>query len=615
LKKLSTIIITVFAFFLLTGMFSYCEPEAKKKPEIKNTFSYKDFETVVQVVDKYYIDKNINKNRAYTDAAVFTLLSMPHPLYLLPESYFKERAKYEDPDDIFPAKSTFKLSPSDKYLIMDPDYDQVEEIRKKKMKKTENKKLSDDEVKKLIEKDKLRKSVLAAKWEETRFSKKDFDKVLSFVQENFEKYKEPAMEKPILDGDLTLDEESEESSREFTIHDIYLAAANGYLSSLDPHSNVFLREAWEESMAKINDSSFEGIGAILSGGGTRDVVIENPLEGSPALMAGLRSGDVILAVDKKVIANLSLDKVVKRIKGKKGTEVVLTIKRKGMTGTLDISIIRDTIQIKNLTYRVLKEEPNIGYIKLTGFIKAAPGEDPVVTQIKKAIQDMEKQAAISGTKLQGLILDLRNNSGGFLDLAIEIADLFLEKGKLIVSTKVPNRSPEEQFAQMNQFTDLPLIILQNARSASASEIVASAIQHHGRGLILGERSFGKATVQKLTELPGNSDFLLKITNSRYYSPSGQTIQVVGVTPDIELSEESDGGFPFRYREEDMWNHLPEIQGASSHKSRFNVSKLREIVKQKGQADKYIKEHSEDQIRPDYMLIRSLDYMKALIESK
>ncbi|MCC5814152.1 MAG: PDZ domain-containing protein, partial [Leptospira sp.] len=587
-----------------------------KRPEANNSFQYKDFESVVQAVDKFYIDKNINKNRAYKDAAIYTLISLPHSLYFYPEEYYKNRSKYEDEEEMIPAKSTFKISPSDKYLIMDPDYEKLDSMRKEKLKKQESKKLSDEEVKKIIEKDKIRKSVLSAQWEETRFTKKDFDKVMSYVQENLEKYKTPPIPQASqgLDVQVKPDEEEENEDKEYSINDAYLAAANGYLSSLDPHSNVFLKSTWEESMAKINDSSFEGIGAMLSGGGTREVVIENPLEGSPALKAGLRSGDKILAVDKKSIASLSLDKVVKRIKGKKGTEVILTISRKGETGTLDIPIIRDTITIKNLTYRVLKEDPYIGYIKLTGFIKSA-NEEPVERQIAKAIQNMEKEAKANGKPLKALILDLRNNSGGYLDLAIDIADLFLESKRLIVSTKVPNRSPEEANAKYAPVTNLPMVILQNARSASASEIVASAIQHHGRGLILGERSFGKATVQKLMDLPGNNDFVLKITNSRYYSPSGQTIQVVGVTPDIEVSEELEGNFPFRYREEDMWNHLPEIPDERKKKSAFNLTKIREHVKINGKADKYFKEHSDDQIRPDFMLIRSLDYVNAMLESK
>lgn len=330
-------------------------------------------------------------------------------------------------------------------------------------------------------------------------------------------------------------------------------------------------------MKKISDGSFEGIGAILSGGGSREVIVENPLEGSPALKAGIRSGDSIVAVDGKLIKNLSLDKVVKKIKGPKATKVVLTISRKGNTGKIDIEVVRDKITIKNVTYHLVKENPQIAYIKLTGFVKPGPGEAPVDTQIAEALSEMEKTAKENGKPLKALILDLRGNSGGFLNLAIDIADMFIEKG-LIVSTRTPSGRDKEEMARNKDITKLPLAILINSKSASASEIVASAIQHHGRGILLGERTFGKATVQTLEHLDSNPAYLLKITNARYYSPSGKTIQVVGVSPDIEVSEEQDGTFPFRYREEDMWNHLPLIPHEGVVKSRFNLNSIKDYVK-------------------------------------
>ncbi|MCZ8342352.1 MAG: S41 family peptidase [Leptospira sp.] len=599
----------ILSFALPVGFIS-CEPEAKKAPNRVTNFTYQDFENVIQAVDKYYIDKTINKNRAFTDAAVFSVLSLPHPLYIFPESYFNEREKYEDKEDLFPGKS-FKISPSDKFVLFDPDYTIVEKMQKEKLKKNENKKLSDEELKRLIEKEKLKKSVISAKWEEINFSKKEFDKVISYLRDNLDNYKTPVLKGLAeLDGELP---EEEEEKKEFTMEQVFLAAANGYLNSLDPHSNVFLKEIWEESMAKINDGSFEGIGAILSGGGTREVIVENPLEGSPAVKAGVRSGDTILAVDGKLIKSLSLDKVVKRIKGKKGTKVVLTLKRKGVSGNLDIEVIRDKITIKNVTYHLLKENPQVGYIKLTGFVKAQ-GEEPVDSQIVKGLRALEEEAKNNNKELKAIVLDLRNNSGGYLDLAIDIADMFIEKG-LIVSTKVPNRSPDEAYARMKDITNLPLVVLINAKSASASEIVASAIQHHGRGILMGERTFGKATVQKLMDLPGNSDYVLKITNSRYYSPSGKTIQVVGVSPDIEVSEEPDGSFPFRYREEDMWNHLPKIPYDGVVKSKFNIDAIKEHAKKNGKADSFLKSHANDAIKPDYMLIRSLDYIEGMLHAK
>lgn len=602
----------LFSFTLPAGFIS-CEREAKKAPKRDTDFTYRDFEQVVDSIDKYYIDKNINKNRAFTDAAVYSVMTLPHPLYLFPESYFAEREKYEDKDDMFPGRS-FKITPSDKFVLFDPDYVQVEKIQKEKIKKNENKKLSDDELKALIEKEKIRKSVIAARWEEINFTKKDFDRVIAYVKDNLDTYKVPVLKGlQELDGDLEVD--AEEEKKDFSMEQVFLAAANGYLNSLDPHSSVFLKEMWEESMAKISDGSFEGIGAILSGGGTRDVIVESPLEGSPAVRAGVRSGDIIVAVDNKLIKGQTLDKVVKKIKGKKATKVVLTIKRKGNTANLDIEVIRDKITIKNVTYHLLKENPQIGYIKLTGFVKA-PGEEPVDSQIVKGLRALEEEAKNNGKEMKALVLDLRNNSGGYLDLAVDIADMFIPKG-LIVSTKVPNRlSSDDQYASKEDITKLPLIVLINAKSASASEIVASAIQHHGRGLLLGERTFGKATVQRLIDpLPGNDDYVLKLTNSRYYAPSGKTIQVVGVSPDIELSEEADGGFPFRYREEDMWNHLPKIPHEGVVKSKFNIDAIKAYVKKNGKADSFLKQHANDAIKPDYMLVRAVDYIEGFINSK
>ncbi len=601
---------TLLSLALPAGFIS-CEPEAKKNPKNHKVFTYEDFESVVNTIDRNYIDKNINKNRAFTDAAGFAVLSLPHPLYLYPESYFNEREKYEDKQDLMPGK-TFKISPSDKFVLFDPDYDQVEKIQKEKLKKNENKKLSDEELKKLIEKEKLKKSIIAAKWEEVNFTKKDFDRVIAYVNDNLDKYKTPVL-KGLVELESEFGEEGEEK-KEFTMEQVFVSAANGYLNSLDPHSSVFLKDLWEESMAKISDGSFEGIGAVLSGGGSREVVVENPLEGSPALKAGIRSGDVILGVDGKSIKNQSLDKVVKKIKGEKNTKVVLTIRRKSNSGNIEIEVVRDKITIKNVSYHLLKENPQVGYIKLTGFVRT-DGEEPADSLIEKGLRSLEEEAKTNGKELKAVVLDLRNNAGGYLDLAVDIADMFIEKG-LIVSTRNPAvKGSDEQYAKEKDITNLPLVVLINARSASASEIVASAIQHHGRGLLLGERTFGKATVQKLSPLPGNSDYLLKFTNSRYYSPSGKTIQVVGVSPDIEVSEEADGTFPFRYREEDMWNHLPKIPYDGVVKSKFKIDAIKDYVKKNGKAEAFIKQHANDAIKPDYMLVRSVDYIEGMLNAK
>ncbi|TGN04180.1 S41 family peptidase [Leptospira dzoumogneensis] len=601
MKSLRSFSLSFLSVILCTSIF-FCQPSSGNSKTTAD-FTLKDFDSVVKTVEGNYIDKNIDKNRAYKDAAVFALLSLPHGLYLYPESYFTDREKYEESDDIFPGKS-FKLSTEDKFVLFDPDYKEVEKIRDRKLKEESNKpKLSNDEVLKLVEREKVRKKVLTAKWEQTNFSKKDFDRILAYLEKNLQNYTTPPLKDPF-------GEEDPKEKEPFSIKDVYLAAANGYLSSLDPHSQVFLKAAWEESMAKIEDGSFEGIGAILSGGGNKEVIVENPLEGRPAVTAGVRAGDVILAVDGKSTKGMLLDKVVERIKGKKGSKVTLTIRRKGVAGTLAIDVIRDTIEIRNITSKLIDNHPYIGYIKLTGFVKSDPSVDKEFVQHFK---ELEKQSTSKGTKLKALVLDLRNNPGGYLDLAIDLADMFVTNG-LIVSVKSPNRSPEDSNAGKKDLTDLPVAVLINAKSASASEIVASALKHHGRGLILGERSFGKATVQKLQELRGNGAYYIKLTQSRYYAPSGNTIQVVGVKPDVDVSSEEDGSFPFHYREENMWNHLPELPSSAEEKSHFDVKKLEGWVKSNGQAEKFIQEHKNDPIKPDFQLIRSIDYVEALLNT-
>lgn len=580
---------------------SFCHSVKKSQKPV--TFSYQDFENVVAEVDESYIDKNINKNRAFTDATITALASLPHPLYIYPESFFKERDKYEEKDDIMPGK-TFKISPVDKYIIFDPDYEKIKELRKEKA-NDKNKKMDNEEVHRLIEKDKIRKSVLYAKWSEVNFNKKDFDRILSFVESNLQNYSKPV----VLDDRF----KSETDDKPFTMNNVYLSLANGYLNSLDPHTNVFAKEEWEESMAKIQDSSFEGIGAILSGGGTRDVIVENPLEDRPAVKAGIRAGDVIVAVDDKPVKGLMLDKVVEMIKGPKGSNVSLTIQRTGNKNYLNIKVSRDKIEIKNLSAHLIEGHDDIAYIKLSGFVKT-PDSPDVDAEIIQKLRELENEALQKKSRLKAVVLDLRNNAGGYLDLAVDIADFFIKKG-LIVSVKGSDQSPDDKYAKIKDISNLPMAVLVNARSASASEIVASAIKYHGRGLVLGERTFGKATVQKLMPLKSNSDYLIKITQSRYYSPSGDTIQVVGVKPDIEISAEEDGTFPFQYREEDMWNHLPELPQNGMNKSRFNLDKLSDWVKKHGQADEYLKKHKNSPIKPDYQLIRSVDYIEALINTK
>ena len=397
----------------------------------------------------------------------------------------------------------------------------------------------------------------------------------------------------------------------------WLAAASGYLYALDPHSSVISRAAWDESTRKTQDSSFEGIGAVLTQRDERTIV-ENPMEGLPAWRAGIRAGDVIAKVDGIDVATWLLTKVVKLIRGPKNTPVTLTVVREGEPDPIDISIIRAHIAINNVTGKLLKDFPGFAHIKMTGFIPQSARD------LRNKLKELARLAP--GGKLTGLILDLRNNSGGLLTRAIDIADMFLPGDRQLVDgfkpsgriVSVRSRRRDEEVHDAHGSSsdyDLPLVVLVNDGAASASEIVASAIQDNGRGLVLGQRTFGKASVQTLFEPALHPDYYIKLTVARYYAPAGETIQVIGVHPDVEIAPKADGKTPVGFREENLNNHLEPITAV--HKSPLSrlVPLLEACVKKRGRTDRIVKADPNPQIQPDYQLLRSGDYLDCLIALK
>jgi C-terminal peptidase prc len=363
---------------------------------------------------------------------------------------------------------------------------------------------------------------------------------------------------------------------------------------------------WDKIRSESEDSSFEGIGAMLRGGGYQSVIVETPLANSPALRSGLRAGDIIRKVDGKSIDGLSLSEVVKRIRGPKETIVTLGIERPPVMTAHDISITRGVISQKAVSSEFLPDE-NVGVIKVSSFLYNGTETSEMV---REEYQDLK---AKSGGDLNGLVIDLRNNPGGFLDESIKVAGLFLKRGSVVVQTRGRGTGlrPRKTYDRPIVSEELPIIVLVNAGSASASEIVASALMDHNRALVLGERSFGKASVQEMQ--PNNSNgIIVKLTTARYYAPRGYTIQVYGVEPDIKVSDELDGTFPPRFREEDMWKHLPELTRREQDPTRESwVKSIAVKVGDNTKAEAYIKSHKHDARRPDFMLIRALGYMKAM----
>ncbi|MFO0707625.1 MAG: S41 family peptidase [Nitrospira sp.] len=296
--------------------------------------------------------------------------------------------------------------------------------------------------------------------------------------------------------------------------DLVQGAIRGMLSTLDPHSAYMTPEMYKEMQVETK-GEFGGVGIQIGVKDNRLAVIA-PIEGTPAQRAGIKSGDFILKVNDDPTKDLTLMDAVQKMRGPKGTKVNLTIQREGTPDPLVFTLVRDTIKIESVKSKVID---NLGYVRLTQF-QEATGRD-----LAKAIKQFKEQ------KVQGTILDLRNNPGGLLTAAVDVSEQFLQSGKLIVFTKSREGKKDEWFAKSkDQMDELPMIILVNEGSASASEIVAGALQDYGRAVIVGTTSFGKGSVQTILPLGDGSG--LRLTTAKYYTPKGRSIQSTGITPDI-----------------------------------------------------------------------------------
>ncbi len=308
------------------------------------------------------------------------------------------------------------------------------------------------------------------------------------------------------------------------------AMINGMFGTLDPHTNLLPPYLFEDVMT--GHGGFAGCGFVV---GVRDnnLTVISPMEGAPAWRAGIKAGDIVVRIDDESTENMPLQDAVDRMRGEAGSKVTLYIKRRGWTESKPFVIVREQIQVKSVTSHALKED-NIGYIKLKSF------DQTTAQEVKTHLGNLHKAMP----KMKGLILDLRNNSGGLLLQSIEIAELFLSKGSTIVSVEGPTREERESTkARMDgQERGYPIVVLINGGSASASEIVSGALQFHERAVIVGERSFGKGSVQVLKDNPDGS--AIKITSAQYLTPGDISIQGVGIVPDIQLSpsfvDETDG---------------------------------------------------------------------------
>jgi len=345
-------------------------------------------------------------------------------------------------------------------------------------------------------------------------------------------------------------------------------AVNGMLNSLDPHSSYLDPKSLRDMQSQVN-GQFGGLGIEVT---MEDGLIKvvTPIDDTPAAKAGLRAGDIITQLDNDPVQGLTLNQAVDKMRGAPNTKINLKIMRKGVDKPLDIAVVRDIIRVRSVRSKI---EDDIGYIRITQF------NEQTADGLGKAIKEINEK--IPADKLKGYVLDLRNNPGGLLDQAIAVSDAFLDRGE-IVSTR--GRDPEETQRFNARPGDLtngkPVIVLVNGGSASASEIVAGALQDHKRATLLGSRSFGKGSVQTIIPLgPGNG--ALRLTTARYYTPSGRSIQAKGIVPDIEVLQE--------VPEEVKARTSGEIKGESSLKGHL---KAQEGEEQAG-SQSYVPTESKD----------------------
>ena len=302
------------------------------------------------------------------------------------------------------------------------------------------------------------------------------------------------------------------------------SAINGMLAGLDPHSSYMDIKSFRDMQVQTR-GEFGGLGIeVTMEDGLIKVVA--PIDETPAAKAGIMANDIITHLDEEPVQGLTLNQAVEKMRGPVNTKIKLKIMRKGGDKPLEVSITRDIIRVRSVRSRM--EGDDVGFVRVTQF------NEQTTEALKKAVADI---AAQSGDKLKGFVVDLRNNPGGLLDQAISVSDAFLEKGE-IVSTRGRNAEETQQFnARAGDLTkSKPVIVLINGGSASASEIVAGALQDHRRATVIGTRSFGKGSVQTIIPL-GSGNGALRLTTARYFTPSGRSIQAKGISPDIEVLQE------------------------------------------------------------------------------
>lgn len=368
-------------------------------------------------------------------------------------------------------------------------------------------------------------------------------------------------------------------------------AINGLLHELDAHSSMLNKESYKEMQVETK-GEFGGLGIVI---GQRDgaLTIISPIDDTPAYKAGVKSGDIIIKIDDASSINMSLSDAIDIMRGKPGTPITITVVRKGVQEPIEINIVRDIIKIQSVYAKTINDD--ILYLRISSFM-----DMKVASELKKYIKQYEKTT-------KGIVLDLRNNPGGQLGQAIDTTNIFVDKG-VIVSQKGKDDNENEEFEATSSttLTDVPMVVLVNGGSASASEIVSGALQDLKRAVIIGETTFGKGSVQRIIPINDDGSEAIKLTIAKYYLPSGRTIQAKGIVPDITvfpgkvLTQEKSS---FKLKESNMRKHL------EGELEKVTDDSKKEDKKETKKEDKTI--ITKEMIMEDNQLKAGIDILKSL----
>jgi carboxyl-terminal processing protease len=401
--------------------------------------------------------------------------------------------------------------------------------------------------------------------------------IYSFVSSATEKKKKDDLYRQVELFSDTLAIIQSEYVDEVQPHNLIYGALKGMLSSLDPHSQFLNPDDYNELKVD-TEGKFGGLGIEIT---VKDglLTIVTPIEDTPAWKAGLKTNDRIVKINNEVTRDMTISDAVKRLRGKPGEAVNITILRESEKKILEFKIVRDIIKINNIKEAKILED-GIGYIRIVEF------RENTSKDMDTALENLKKQG------MNALIVDLRNNPGGLLDVAVKVTEKFIDKGKLVVYTKGrrPNQNMEFVSLGTHPIIDVPMVVLVNEGSASGSEIMAGALQDHKRAIILGTKSFGKGSVQ--TVIPLSDGSALRLTTSKYFTPSGKQIHGKGIIPDIVVEE-------------------GRIELAAALESEPKTQKSEEIFEQIEKKEKPEKEEEAKEYSADNQLMRAVDALKAI----